>query len=375
MSGEATPAPRLPALPAAPLPAADPATRWTSALGAAADEAALALGRWVIDATVMPRPEALADLSASAEPLVDPALLREPGRFFDFAGAPPEPATPRTERAWNLGSGRARRRVFPTDAYVPWAAPDEAAREDPLRVDHWSHAGGGRGTVVALHGFLMGQPWLGARALQARTWWSLGLDVALPVLPHHGSRSDSWVSGERFAVPHVARLGEAVRRAVWELRMLLTWLRRESDTPVGVLGLSLGGYLAALLAGLYEDLDLTVAIQAPVCIGDLAWRFLERSRHYRGRRPPGLTPEALRTAYRVHSPLAHPVRLPRERLLVVARRGDRVVPPAHPHALWLHWGRPDIRWLAGGHLAPFGRAAIARAVTDKLRALAIATPT
>jgi hypothetical protein len=56
---------------------------------------------------------------------------------------------------------------------------------------------------------------------------------------------------------------------------------------------------------------------------------------------------------------------------VVARRGDRVVPPEHPYALWMHWGRPPIRWLAGGHLAPPGRGALMDAVAERLAALGI----
>lgn len=55
--------------------------------------------------------------------------------------------------------------------------------------------------------------------------------------------------------------------------------------------------------------------------------------------------------------------------MILARLGDRVVPPEHPCALWHPWERPAIHWLAGGHLAPFGRGRISPRVDRNLRGL------
>ncbi|NNL68236.1 MAG: hypothetical protein HKP30_18450, partial [Myxococcales bacterium] len=175
----------------------------------------------------------------------------------------------------------------------------------------------------------------------------------------------------RFAVPHVARLAEAVRRAIHEIRAVTLWLREGTGDPVGLLGLSLGGYLTALSAGLYDDLDFAIPMVPPVCIGDLAWHFHRQSRKTRGAGAdaPAFAYDELRRGYRIHSPLAHALRIPRERVLIVAGRGDRIVPPEHPHALWRHFGSPAIHWFSGGHLAPFGRPGIARAIRQHLRSL------
>jgi pimeloyl-ACP methyl ester carboxylesterase len=81
--------------------------------------------------------------------------------------------------------------------------------------------------------------------------------------------------------------------------------------------------------------------------------------------------QELRSAYRVHSPLAHPLRVPRQRVLIVAGRGDRIVPPEHPLALWRHWDEPSIHWFSGSHLAPFARRRIVEAVTRHLEGLGI----
>jgi acetyl esterase/lipase len=166
-------------------------------------------------------------------------------------------------------------------------------------------------------------------------------------------------------------LSEAVREAIYEIRQLLHWLREESGAPVGVLGLSLGGYLAALSAGLCDDLDFVIPIVPPVCIGDLAWRFFTQTRHYRAGGAPALTQQELRRAFRIHSPLAHPLRISPKRVMIVAGRGDRIVPPEHPAALWSHWGEPRIHWFSGSHLTPFGRGNIARAILDHLESIEI----
>jgi hypothetical protein len=72
------------------------------------------------------------------------------------------------------------------------------------------------------------------------------------------------------------------------------------------MGLSLGGYVAALAATLMDDLAFAIPIVAPACFGDLAHRFMAASRLYRGRERKALSRDEFRAAYRVHSPLAPP---------------------------------------------------------------------
>src|SRR5205085_980553 len=107
-----------------------------------------------------------------------------------------------------------------------------------------------RPTVVALHGFTMGHPAIDAYVLMASRWFAAGLDVAFVTLPFHGARSprSARFSGELFGSWHVGRLNEAVRQAVHDVSIVARWLRRESASHLGLIGLSLGGYVAALLA-------------------------------------------------------------------------------------------------------------------------------
>ena len=371
---DAAPLLEIAELPAVQLPDERNLGAWLlTRLGSTLDGMVLQAMRLVVDAMMMPQPEDLPAHRASAQPFVVGELWADPRRFFSFVD---EPATPLRI------SGRHRRSVTGgtivarelTTAYRPYhcadaAAGDKVTAPDKILVEHWVHEPPrGRGTVVALHGFSMGYPRMDAFALFAAQCFGAGFDVALVTLPFHGPRTpaDARFSGERFAVPHVARLNEAVRQAIYEIHLLTGWLRQQTGAPVGLLGLSLGGYLAALMAGLQPDLDFVIPMVPPVCIGDLAWRFFSHSRYYRRGQSAAFSHEELRAMYRVHSPLTYAPCVEKSRLLILAGRGDQIVPPEHPHALWRHWGEPEIYWFSGSHLAPFRRGLLVAKILEHL---------
>lgn len=361
----------LTALPRADLPREAWFDRLRTGVGAALDGAVVAGVRRVVDAALLPSAADLPRLRAAAAPFLAGPLWEQPRTYLEFVDAPADVVVPETRYRRRLAGGTLVGRRF-AGRYVPFGGGPADAAADEMLVEHWMHERTPpHGTVLALHGFSMGAPRLDAWALFAAQWYRLGLDVALLTLPYHGARAPrgSRVSGQRFADPNPALLHDAVRRAVYEIHVVRAWLRERTLAPVGLLGLSLGGYLSALTAGLVDDLDFVMPMVPPVCIGDLAWRFFAASRRRDGATP--YTHAELRAMYRVHSPLTYPLRLPRERVLIIAGRGDRIVPPEHPQALWRHWGEPAIHWFSGSHLAPFGRDAIVAAGAAHLRRLGI----
>lgn len=360
----------LTALPTVVLPRESWSERLFTGIGLALDTAVFEAMRRVIQVALTPSAEELPAMRAAVAPLVSGPLRDDPRRYFAFLDAPleiPEPATAYQRRR---DGGTVVGRRF-TSAYRPFeGAPLEP--NDDILLEHWVHERRApRATVLALHGFSMGTPRIDAWAMFASAWFARGLDVALLTLPYHGARTPRGArfSGQRFADPNPAAMAEAVRRAVYEIEVVRAWLRAQSGRPVGLLGLSLGGYLSALTAGLVDDLDFVVPMVPPVCIGDLAWRFHAANGADGGGSDSAYGHGELRAMYRIHSPLNFPLRTDRARALIVAGRGDRIVPPEHPHALWEHWGRPSIHWFSGSHLAPFGRDRIIACVVDHLRSL------
>jgi len=363
----------LPELAAAHLPAEAWADRPLTQLGRALDAAVVRAMQLVIDATLMPSPDDVPRLRESAAPYVRDDLGREPRRFFAFLDEPAAWGAPSGRYVRSLPGGVAIARRFRSD-YQRFHGDERPAPENTvIPVEHWMHdPRRPRPTVLAVHGFVMGQPRLDAFALFAPHWFRHGLDVALITLPFHGVRAPlgSRFSGEAFASQDLGQINEAVRQGIHDLRLVGAWLSQQRGTPVGLLGLSLGGYLTALMAGLTDEFAFVVPIVPPVCMGDLAWRFVMRSRRRNGHGAgPVMSRDELRQAYRLHSPLAYPLRMGRERVLIVAGRGDQIVPPEHPHALWRHWGEPAIHWFSGSHLAPFGRRGIVQAVLRHLQSI------
>jgi hypothetical protein len=315
--------------------------------------------RLAFEAAVHPAADDLPRIRTSASPYLVEHLQRDPRSFFSFLDTPPlASATMVSEPGPSLPGGAITWRRFESryEAYHCDPAHAPCVENDVVAVQHWMHADGSApATLLALHGFTMGQPRIDAHVMMAARWFALGLDVALLTLPYHGARSPRTArySGELFGSWDVGRLNEAVRQAVYDVQLVRSWIGRETGRPVGLLGLSLGGYLAALCAGLMADLAFAIAIVPPVTLWDLPARLFGIDRD---QLPVPF--EDLERAYRLHSPLTYPLAMARERALVVGGRGDLVVPPEHAHALWRHWGEPAIWWFSGSHSAPFRRGEI-----------------
>jgi pimeloyl-ACP methyl ester carboxylesterase len=371
----------VPATPELFMPAL-PEEKWTgwlfTVVGTAVDAAVLRAVRLAAESALVPDPGDMPRLREAAAPYVADDLQREPRRFFAFLDEPPPHPTVSGRLRKEIHGGVVISRRFVSDYeryHPPSQANDlESIENKIIPVEHWMHEPEKpHATVLCVHGFTMGQPRFDAFAMFASRWFAHGLDVALLTLPYHGARSPRHArfSGQYFATQEIGELSEAVRQSVHDIRLVLTWLKQHTQRPVGLLGLSLGGYLSALVAGLIEDVDFVVAMAGPVCIGDLAWRLVAESRRYRAGSELPLSRDELRAAYRVHSPLTYRLRIPRERALIIAPRGDRIVPPEHPHTLWHHWNEPPIYWFSGSHLAPFRRERIAEAILAHFTRLGI----
>ena len=79
------------------------------------------------------------------------------------------------------------------------------------------------------------------------------------MLPLHGPRRTGRRGGDGFFSGDFVDTVHAQAQAVWDVRRLLRWLREGGAPGIGLYGVSLGGYTAALLAGLEENVDCVIA--------------------------------------------------------------------------------------------------------------------
>jgi hypothetical protein len=203
--------------------------------------------------------------------------------------------------------------------------------------------------LVCLHGYRMGAPLIDLSAFQPR-WLHkhLGFNLLVPVLPLHGPRSfgrsgDGFLGGDLLDTIH------AEAQAMWDLRRMLAWVRAGTDAPIGVYGLSLGGYTTALLASLDDGLACAVA---GIPATDFARTFYRHGGPWQERAAAhtGLSQAKMEEVLRVVSPLALAPKVPHEGRAIFAGVGDRLVPPDQVRDLWRHWGEPRIAWYQGSHL-------------------------
>jgi dienelactone hydrolase len=355
--------------PVEPAPAVGWAELALTRIGAALDRAMLT-GMRLAFAEVLTPLDGIA-FEETAQPYLDEALQRDPRRFFSFLDAPADVPRARTLERREVPGGLIAVREIATE-YEPWHASESwpACPENArIPLEHWRHrAGDARAVIIALHGFTMGRPFIDGRVLMASHWFARGYDVVMPILPFHGIRAPSSTrySGEAFGSWDVRRLNEAVRQAIHDIDTVRRWLAAESQLPIGLVGLSLGGYLSALMAGLRPDLAFVVPLAAPSTLAWLPHRLFGLAA--RAVRPP-VAAHVLDAAYRVHSPLTFPLAIPRDRAFIVGGLGDGVVPREQVEALWRHWGEPAVHWFSGGHSTPFGRARVVARIDEHLRAI------
>ena len=114
----------------------------------------------------------------------------------------------------------------------------------------------------------------------------LGLNVAIPVMPLHGPRTIGRRSGDGYVSGNFIDVVHAQAQAASEVRALVHWLRRRGAPAVGLYGISLGAYTAALVAALEPKLDCVIAgIPAVDFFSTLGFFFFAPAGFFRCIRP------------------------------------------------------------------------------------------
>ena len=308
--------------------------------------------------TGVPSPEAVRRMVDELERAH--ALYAERGWLAEPSGYHRTPP-PVTEVERRRRSAFAGRRLLPYEhvrfasGYEPWAGEPGRERWLAHPVNGTTHLyvlehAEPRPWLVGAHGFAMGTPLANFAAFPVRMLHEkLGLNLAFPVLPLHGPRGRGRMSGAEVLSPDYLRMVHLFAQAVWDVRRTLSWIRARTDQPIGLHGISLGGYVSALVAAFEPELACVIAGIPAVDFPSLAsdnqpWVMRRYSDEFE------VDWARVRAVSHVVSPLSFAPRLPRERRFIYAGIADRVVRPYQARALWRHWEEPEIFWFSGGHV-------------------------
>ncbi|WP_208026810.1 alpha/beta hydrolase family protein [Rhabdothermincola sediminis] len=229
--------------------------------------------------------------------------------------------------------------------------------------------------LVCLHGFGMGYAFMDFPAFHAaHLHRDLGLNLIGPTLPLHGRRKVARMSGDQFLGFDLVNTVHGLAQAVWDVRRVLGWLREVQAAPaIGLYGVSLGAYTAALVAGFEPDLALVLA---GIPVSDFPSMFRSQSPLPIARRAVehGILGGPAEDVHRVVSPLTIEPAVPLERRFIFAGLADRMSHPRQAHALWQHWGRPRIRWYPGNHVGYLWSSTVTAFVDEVLVGSDLARP-
>lgn len=205
-------------------------------------------------------------------------------------------------------------------------------------------------TIIAIHGWTMGDQRVNSLAFLPGLLYSLGCNVALVELPFHGRRRPHGLPADLPLFPSAdpIRTCLAVAHALYDLRCLRTFLSQRGHVRHSCVGMSLGAYVTALWGSL-DRLD-KIALMVPLLsMGDMAFDLLcQKGAH-------DLTREFMQSLFYDHDPLKGEPVTPQESIMVVAGTGDHLVPQTQISQLQSRWPRANVLWVGGGHAAATNR--------------------
>jgi len=168
----------------------------------------------------------------------------------------------------------------------------------------------------------------------------------MPVLPQHGPRRELGRAWPGFDL-----LGNVATmiRAVSDVRSVIGWIGEQDPTSVAVVGMSLGGPVAALTAALDQRVD-AVAATVPMLDAHATIAHHTARTGARGRKLAALLrSEPVRAVGTAVDPTALEPRCAPDRRLVVAALGDRMTSVNAAQRLHERWDG-HVHWHPGGHI-------------------------
>lgn len=286
--------------------------------------------------------------SAQVDFYFDHGFVDEPETFFQLLETPPDYQIA-TETPYLDGM---RQEITFLSPYTP-RNPLIADRflsfpeNKTARLIRWTHGDQDRKTLVCLHGYMLGDPDQAEKMFKVRKLFGMGLDVVLFIAPFHWLRApkEKMLRGMFLQPDDVVMTCECFGQAMHDLALSILALEDMGAGEIGLIGASLGGYNAGLFACLSDRIGFAAlmvpavrfggdfspkAAKLPFSVDD---RLLDR----------------LNRVWTLHSPLNFHPKIPKDRILIIASRGDKLCPFDHVRELWERWDRPRHLFMTGGH--------------------------
>ena len=207
-----------------------------------------------------------------------------------------------------------------------------------------------RAAAIVLH--ILGDPKFTVARIVSYRLACAGVHALLVKLPYYGQRrpKDTARFYEMTSDPNA--LVDGVRQGVMDVRRAARWLSAQPEVDanrVGICGVSLGGFVAASVAGIDGHFPRVAIVLAG---GDLGKVLAGQAREVRGFRKAiaeaGLSDARLRDLLRPIDPLTHAGRLKASDVIMINASQDEIVPAECARRLAEACGA-RISWYPAGH--------------------------
>jgi pimeloyl-ACP methyl ester carboxylesterase len=211
---------------------------------------------------------------------------------------------------------------------------------------------GARPRLLYIHGYMQPETVIEEFVLLATLARRFHVEVVQLQPPYHGRRkpSRSWFHGDLYWTGDVVRSVEALRQSLLDARTLLGWMLAESDRPVGVSGLSLGGLLTCALTCLDERFSFSMPLIAHMDIGAVVRDAPVLRRMRRELRSFGWEPGEFGRFFERIGWNDLSAKLPPERIHIFAASRDKFFAPRSVEQMAERWGGSAIQWYDTSHM-------------------------
>ncbi len=181
-----------------------------------------------------------------------------------------------------------------------------------------------------------------------------GINCLFITQPYHGPRKPAGSAhGDLMLSADMERTINAFRQSISDIRALISWGRARYTGPVGMMGLSLGGFITLLTACVDDRIDFAIPIIASGNIIEGMWNSIAGRTIVRDFDRMGIAPETVEKNWRIISPVYFRPKLPPDRIQLIPARYDMLIPAENVARLWEAWNHPECEWLYSGHVSIF----------------------
>lgn len=211
----------------------------------------------------------------------------------------------------------------------------------------WTHQNHGAKTVVCLHGFMLGEPNQAEKMFKIKKLYEMGLDVALFIAPFHWKRAPGGPRSANMAIQpdNVAMTCEFFGQTIYDLFSAHLILKNLGAGKTGLIGASMGGYNAALFSCL-ADVHSFAAMMVPVINFSRPMGPDSISMPYNVDKSMS---DRINKVWQLHSPLNFEPIIPKDKILIIASKGDGLCLFEYVEQLCKKWDGIRHCFMTGGH--------------------------